>query len=75
MKAWNPNDKSDKRFVQIYKSTPIGYMPITIQELVIGQPCILELPSGRLIQTSPVQSWTIYGHTEIRTKSRIYYLI
>ena len=74
-RVWHPNDKTDKRFVAVLRQTEYGYTPIQMQEIRIGEPCILQLTNGSIIQTSPVQSWTVYGHTEIVTKSRRYYCV
>lgn len=75
VRVWDKNDHEDKRFLQILQKTPSGYQPIAIQQLIIGQPCILQLYDGRIVQTSAVQSWTVYGHTEIQTQSRRYYFV
>lgn len=74
MKKWNRDDKSDKQFVNVVKDNGCGgFTPVPIQSLIIGEPCLLLLPDGTVVKTSPVMEWTIYGHTEIRTRSRSYY--
>lgn len=63
-------------FLQVMAKNEYGqFYPIPIQQIRIGHPCILQLADGTIVQTSKVQSWTTYGHTEIRTAHSIYYTI
>lgn len=66
--------KKSVKFTEIYApAINGGYQEIPIQNLIIGQPCYLLLDNGNFVRTSPVQSWTIYGHTEICTQNTAYY--
>lgn len=64
------------QFCQVLGQTPDGaFYPISMQNIQIGQPCILQLANGNIIRTSNVKEWTIYGHTQIRTEHTIHYAL
>lgn len=73
---WRKEDNQSKDFTNVMESDGKGgYRPTQIQSIIIGQPCILQLPNGDIVQTSAVQSWTLIGGMRINTKSRTYYAI
>lgn len=76
MNYWKKGDNASKDFVSVMKDNGDNtYSPAPIQSLVIGQPCLLKLPSGDIVRTSKVQSWTLIGGMRINTASRTYYAV
>lgn len=69
---WNYGDNRDKEFLDVVD--PKTRQPVHISTIEIGRPACLLLPNGDIVTTGPVQEWSIYGGTRIRTKKRTYWM-
>lgn len=75
-KRWSPEDYDDKRFIRVFNQLPDGHLvEISMSDIEIGRPVVLQLDTGEFVRTSTVVAWTTYGHVGIRTRSREYYYI